>query len=189
MVEHRSEPVASSAGDDGRAEGVGRPAPGLPEEMARILEWLAAGEEIRVADLDHGVEVLGEDGFAGTTLGLQWDTLASDRVTAHLDVDERHHQPYGIVHGGVWCSMIESMASIAAALRIAPAGKLCVGVSNATDFLRSHRSGRIDGVATPVHVGRLQQLWQVELTRADDGKAVARGQVRLQNVELSQLGS
>ncbi|MFP4634565.1 MAG: PaaI family thioesterase [Nitriliruptoraceae bacterium] len=120
-------------------------------------------------------------------MGLVLDTLASDRVTGHLDVDARHHQPYGIVHGGVWASVIESMASIAAALRVAAHGLLCVGVNNTTDFLRSHRAGRIDAVATPVHVGRLQQLWLVVLTRGEDGKEVARGQVRLQNVSVAQL--
>ncbi|MGA1077715.1 MAG: PaaI family thioesterase, partial [Nitriliruptoraceae bacterium] len=54
---------------------------------------------------------------------------------------------------------------------------------NATDFLRPGSEGRGAGVATPVQVGRTQQLWLVELSRADDGRAVARGQVRLAAVE------
>jgi 1,4-dihydroxy-2-naphthoyl-CoA hydrolase len=87
----------------------------------------------------------------------------------------------------VWCSVVETVASIAGALRVAGEGRLTVGVSNITDFLRSHREGRVDAVATPIHVGRLQQLWQVELTRASDGKPVARGQVRLQNIDPAQL--
>ena len=55
-------------------------------------------------------------------------------------------------------------------------------VSNATDFLRPHRSGRLQVVAVPIQQGRTQQLWQVEIRRPEDGKLVARGQVRLQNV-------
>ena len=62
-------------------------------------------------------------------------------------------------------------------------GQRAVGVANATDFLRPHRSGRLEVVAVPVHQGRTQQLWQVDIRRPGDDKLVARGQVRLQNVE------
>lgn len=155
--------------------------------FAVLGERMATGETVRVDQLGEQRSVL-EDAFASGTLGLVLDTLATDRVTAHLDVGVRHHQPYGIVHGGVWTSVIESMASIAAALRVAAHGLLCVGVNNTTDFLRAHREGRVEAVATPVHVGRLQQLWLVVLTRAEDGKAVARGQVRLQNVDAAHIG-
>ena len=57
-----------------------------------------------------------------------------------------------------------------------------VGTSNLTDFLRSHSHGRVDAIATPVFVGRNQQLWSVEISRTSDGKLVARGQVRFQNL-------
>jgi hypothetical protein len=58
-----------------------------------------------------------------------------------------------------------------------------VGVTNVTDFLRPQRVGRREVVAEPIQPGRTQQLWQVVITRAEDGKAVARGQVRLQNLD------
>jgi uncharacterized protein (TIGR00369 family) len=57
-----------------------------------------------------------------------------------------------------------------------------VGVSNATDFYRSHRTGKIRATATPVHRGRTQQVWQVEVSRTEDDALLARGQVRLQNI-------
>jgi 1,4-dihydroxy-2-naphthoyl-CoA hydrolase len=147
-----------------------------------LLDQLAAGETVRAEDVSFAA-----GGFDGHAIGLVWDTFAAERVTAHVDCGPQHHQPYGIVHGGVWCSVVETVASIAGALRVAGEGRLTVGVSNITDFLRSHREGRVDAVATPIHVGRLQQLWQVELTRASDGKPVARGQVRLQNIDPAQL--
>jgi 1,4-dihydroxy-2-naphthoyl-CoA hydrolase len=148
--------------------------------MADVGTRLRAGETIAPSEL--GVFGSGADVFGSTTLGLVWDGFALDRITAHLDCDERHHQPYGIVHGGVWCAVVESLASLGAALRTVAAGGVVVGVSNSTDFLRPHRTGRVDAVAEPIHVGRTQQLWQVVLTRADDGKVVARGQVRLQQL-------
>ena len=112
-------------------------------------------------------------------LGLVLDLCSPDRVEAHVVVGPQHHQPYGIVHGGVYCSMVETLASVAGALRVLADRKIVVGVSNTTDFLRATREGRLDATATPVHVGRLQHLWQVEVARAD-GRLAARGQVRLQ---------
>jgi 1,4-dihydroxy-2-naphthoyl-CoA hydrolase len=108
-------------------------------------------------------------------------------VTAHLEVDDRHHQPYGIVHGGVWCAVVETMASIGAALHAVAEGKVVVGVSNSTDFLRAHREGRVEVEGRPIHLGRSQQLWQVVITRSSDGKPVARGQVRLQAIDPAQV--
>lgn len=153
--------------------------------MATLGQRLHAGETLRHDDLGS----FAQDAFGSGILGIVWDELSLQRAVAHVEPDERHHQPYGIVHGGVWCSIVESLASVAAALQVAPDGRFVVGVSNSTDFLRSHRTGRVDAVADPIHVGRTQQLWQVALTRADDGKAVARGQVRLQNVDPAALGS
>lgn len=156
--------------------------------MAAVLARLQAGDSVHAEELE-GLFAFERDGFGTATLGLVWDRISLEAAHAHLEVDERHHQPYGIVHGGVWCSVVESLASVAAALQVAASGRFVVGVSNSTDFLRSHRQGRIDAVATPIHVGRSQQLWQVVLSRASDHVAVARGQVRLANVDPEQVGS
>jgi len=144
--------------------------------FAGVVERLAAGEAIEAAE----VPGLDRDRFATQVVGLQFDSLSLARVTAHLDADRRHHQPFGLVNGGVWCTVVETVASIGASLHAAARGEVVVGVSNSTDFLRPHRDGRVLVEGTPVHVGRTQQLWQVVLTRADDGKTLARGQVRLQ---------
>ena len=123
-------------------------------------------------------------------IGLDILEIGPDRVLAMLDVDERHHQPYGVVHGGIYCSIIETIASYGAVVWAAEQGIIgAVGVSNATDFLRSHRTGRLRAVATPIHRGRTQQLWQVTVARDEDGALVARGQVRLQNIsDMAVLG-
>jgi 1,4-dihydroxy-2-naphthoyl-CoA hydrolase len=106
------------------------------------------------------------------------------RVTGHVDLGPDQHTPWGVVHGGVYCSVVESAASIGASTAVQQHGQFAVGVNNTTDFIRAMTSGRVDVVAEPIQQGRTQQLWQVLLTRAEDGKLVARGQVRLQNVAL-----
>ena len=116
---------------------------------------------------------------------LHLDEIGPSRVTGRLTVGPAHHQPFGIVHGGVWASIVETVASHGGALAANEMGMAgVVGTSNLTDFLRSHREGRVDAVGTPVFVGRTQQLWTVEITRPSDGKLVARGQVRLQNLTV-----
>ncbi|HEV7211918.1 MAG TPA: PaaI family thioesterase [Blastococcus sp.] len=110
--------------------------------------------------------------------------MTGTRVTGVLELGPDQHTPWGVVHGGVYCTVIESAASIGASAAVAERGQFAVGVNNNTDFLRPMTAGRLDVVAEPVQQGRTLQLWQVTLTRADDGKLVARGQVRLQNVPL-----
>jgi len=152
----------------------------LAQIGARLREkGVLVGEDLAFFD---------DDAFGTRALGLVWDEVSRVRVLAHIETDESHLQPFGLVHGGVWCSVVESMASIGAAMQVLDEGRFVVGVSNTTDFLRAHRKGRVDAVAEPLHVGRSQQLWQVVLTRAEDDKVVARGQVRLQSLDPSAVG-
>jgi uncharacterized protein (TIGR00369 family) len=115
-------------------------------------------------------------------LEIEFEERGPTRVTGSIAADERHHQPWGIIHGGLYTTAIETFATTGAFEAVKDHGMQAVGVSNLTDFLRPHRSGRLDVVATPVHQGRTQQLWQVEISRPEDQKLVARGQVRLQNI-------
>jgi 1,4-dihydroxy-2-naphthoyl-CoA hydrolase len=112
-------------------------------------------------------------------LGVEFEEASGDRVVATWNAQEKMHQPYGIVHGGVHCSIVETLASVGAALWV-DGGKV-VGVNNSTDFYRAVRVGPLRSVATPVHRGRSQQVWVVE-THDDQDRLVARGQVRLQNL-------
>lgn len=114
-------------------------------------------------------------------LKLEIREMTADRVVLTWCVGPEHHQPFGIVHGGVYCAAVETAASVGAAVWLGDRGKV-VGVSNQTDFLRAVREGELTATATPVHRGRLQQLWQVEITD-EDARRVARGQVRLQNIQ------
>lgn len=118
-------------------------------------------------------------GFVGL-LGLKFEELSGDRVVISWQVRPELHQPYGVQHGGVYCAVVETAASVGAGLWLGEPGKV-VGVANQTDFLRAVREGELTAVGTPVHRGRSQQLWQVEITDGE-GRLAARGQVRLQNL-------
>jgi uncharacterized protein (TIGR00369 family) len=119
-------------------------------------------------------------------LEIDFEHIGRTRVTGSVAADERHHQPWGLVHGGLYTTAIESFATTGAYEAVKDQGQLAVGVSNVTDFLRPHRGGgRLAVEATPIQQGRSQQLWLVEIRRPGDQKLVARGQVRLQNIEAS----
>ena len=113
-------------------------------------------------------------------LGFALDEMGPERVVLSWTVGPQHLQPYGIVHGGVYCAAVETSASLGAALWYGERGAV-VGASNHTNFLRAVRAGRLVATATPIHRGRSQQLWQVEVVD-DDLRLVARGEVRLQNL-------
>jgi len=136
---------------------------------------------------DAAAAMVGGPGDFVDHIGLVIDLVSPTRVEAHLDVGDTHHQPYGIVHGGVHASIVETLASVGAAANVVDRGMGVVGLANSTDFIRAIRDGRILAVAEPVHTGRTQQLWVVTITRERDGKLVARGQVRLQVVDPDML--
>ena len=119
-------------------------------------------------------------------LGLTITEADGDHVAGRIDVHAGLHQPYGIVHGGVYCSVVETVASIGAAMWFADRGNV-VGVANHTNFVRAVREGVLDVLATPIQRGRTQQLWTVTITDERD-RLIAKGDVRLANVIAEVLG-
>ena len=143
------------------------PAAEVPTELravapdARAPKWLAPPRKDRAVVLSPGLKI--------------------HPFRPSLSARPELHQPFGIVHGGAYCSVVETLASIGAALWYGDRGKV-VGVSNTTDFYRAMSEGSLTSTATPVHRGRSSQVWVVE-TEDGDGRLVARGQVRLHNLE------
>ena len=115
--------------------------------------------------------------------GLKVEEATGTRVTATIDAGPDHHTPWGVVHGGVYTTAVESACSIGASLAVIDRGEFAVGLANQTDFLRPFVEGELRVTATPIQQGRTQQLWQCDIARPD-GKLVARGHLRLQNVPL-----
>jgi 1,4-dihydroxy-2-naphthoyl-CoA hydrolase len=120
-------------------------------------------------------------------IGLVVDAASGSEVLGHIEVGERHHQGSGIVHGGVYAHVIESVATIGASAAVRELGQGAVGVNNQTDFMRPFSRGRLDIVGRPIQQGRTLQLWLVEISNGD-GKMVARGQVRLFNQARNRAG-
>jgi 1,4-dihydroxy-2-naphthoyl-CoA hydrolase len=116
-------------------------------------------------------------------MGLRFEEATGDRVVAVVPVTPDLHQHYGIVHGGVYAAMVETTASVGAALWLGQEGRP-VGIANSTDFLRPVRDGELRAEATPVNRGRRTQLWEVSVTD-QRGRRVAHGRVRLMNLNAA----
>jgi uncharacterized protein (TIGR00369 family) len=122
-------------------------------------------------------------------LGFVWDERSSALVRAHLEVRERHLQPYGVVHGGVYAAIAGSVASAGAGLAVAAVepGKTAVALETHTSFLRAVGGGRrIDVEGVVRHGGRRVQLWTVSIRDATDSREVAISVVRLLVVERTR---
>ena len=106
-------------------------------------------------------------GFA-ELIGTEWIDLDPDEARARVAVDDRHKQPYGIVHGGVYATLAESLCSAATHMAVQGEGKVAMGQSNSTTFLRPVTEGHVNAVARSRHRGRTTWVWDVELTDDDD---------------------
>jgi 1,4-dihydroxy-2-naphthoyl-CoA hydrolase len=120
-------------------------------------------------------------------MGLVITAASVDEVSCTWEVAEHHLQGYGIVHGGVHCGVIETLASIGAHLVAMERGQLVVGVENHTSFIRAIRAGTLRATAKPVTRGRLSQVWEAWVRDAGD-HLVAQGSVRLLCVAQESLG-
>lgn len=119
-------------------------------------------------------------------MGITITHASADEVRAELTIGPEHLQGYGIVHGGVHCGLIESLASIGAALVALPRNQTVVGLENNTSFVRAVRAGaKLHAVATPVTRGRRTQVWESQILD-DQERIVAAGRVRLLCLEREQ---
>jgi uncharacterized protein (TIGR00369 family) len=105
--------------------------------------------------------------------GLQFDEITPERVVGHVPLRPEILQPYGLVHGGVFASIAESLASVGTAVGVMPEGKLAMGLSNQTSFLRPMTTGAaVHATASRLHKGRTTWVWDVQMTD-DEGRLCA----------------
>jgi uncharacterized protein (TIGR00369 family) len=131
-----------------------------------------------MADTDFVAMLNAARGGFEIAIGLTFTRIPPDEVECEVPVGPHLLQPYGLVHGGAYASIIETLASVGAALHAMPRQQTTVGLENTTSFVRAVRSGKLTGLARPVHRGRATQVWEVEV-RGDDGKLAATGRVRM----------
>lgn len=121
------------------------------------------------------------EGLSGfdRTMGFRMVRASPDEVVLEYDAEERHHQPYGIVHGGVHAAAVETVCSTGAGLYARSQGLAgVVGIENHTSFIRAVRRGRVRVVGKPLTRGRRSQVWEAT-ARNEEGKIVSTGRVRL----------
>ena len=112
------------------------------------------------------------------TMGMVFVKVSKTELIAEITIDERHRQPYGLVHGGVYAGMIESLCSVGAAVNVMSDDKDAVGLENNTSFLRATSAGTLRGTAHPIKMGKTTHVWQADI-HDGDGHLVASGKVRL----------
>ena len=117
------------------------------------------------------------------TLGFRVLEMGEERARGRVTVEDRIRQPMGLVHGGVFAALAESLASQATFLAVYPDGKVAIGLSNQTSFMRPVTEGAIEADARRRHRGRTTWVWEVDFTDAD-GRLCALSRVTLAVREL-----
>ena len=111
-------------------------------------------------------------------MGLQFVRVTREEVVGELEVWPVHLQAYGVVHGGVHAGVLETLASVGAAVNAMARGQTVVGLENHTSFVRAVRGGRLRATVVPLTRGRRSQLWEGRIVD-DANHLIATGRVRL----------
>lgn len=120
----------------------------------------------------------------GGYLGLRFTEVGDDYLKMSMPVDDKTRQPYGYIHGGANCVLIETIGSIASAMIIDVSKQYCVGIEINANHLRSVTRGIVTATATPLHLGRTTHVWDVKI-HTEEGKLSCAG--RLTVAILDQL--
>ena len=106
-------------------------------------------------------------------LGIEITAVADDYLEGRMPVDGRTHQPMGLLHGGASVALAETLGSIAATLHLSdPTTQTCVGLEINANHLKGVRDGWVRGRATPLHIGRRTQVWEIRITHEESGALV-----------------
>lgn len=101
-------------------------------------------------------------------LQITFTEIGDNYLKAKMPVNNRTHQPYGLLHGGASCALAETVASTAANCCINPAKNICVGIEINANHVRSVRTGYVSAITKPVHIGSKTQVWNIEIYDSHD---------------------
>ncbi len=131
---------------------------------------------------DHSEMLNGAlDGWSAA-MGVRFVSATVDEVVAEIEIGVSHRQPYGLVHGGVYAGLVETVASVGAGLFAMTLGRTIVGLENHTSFLHAVREGVLRATARPLTRGKRTQVWEGTITDAT-GRIAATGRVRFLGLE------
>ena len=128
--------------------------------------------------MDYGELPVPPDETFDALVGLRRLEITADSARGEVTVRREIMQPWGLVHGGVYASIAESLASWATAMAVVPSGEMAMGQANSTNFLRPILEGTIHALATRRHRGRTSWIWDVDITD-DAGRLCATSRVTI----------
>lgn len=96
-------------------------------------------------------------------LHLKWEEPGDDFLKLSMEISDKTRQPYGFLHGGASCVLIETVGSVASALVIDREKYFCVGLEINANHLRSVSAGIVTAVAKPLHLGRSTHVWDIKI--------------------------
>lgn len=97
-------------------------------------------------------------------LGIRFTEIGDNHICAAMPVDKRTHQPLGLLHGGASVALAETLGSVAATLCVDQNAQYCVGLEINANHVKSVRSGLVTGKASPIHIGKSTQIWEIRIT-------------------------
>lgn len=100
-------------------------------------------------------------------IGIELIEIGEDYLKATMPVDERTVQPMGLLHGGASVALAETLGSMAATMTVDPNEKYCVGLEINANHIKSAKSGTVEGIARPIHIGKKTQVWEIKITNND----------------------
>jgi 1,4-dihydroxy-2-naphthoyl-CoA hydrolase len=100
-------------------------------------------------------------------LGIEFTRIGDDFIEARMPVDHRTHQPLGLLHGGASVTLAETLGSVAATFSVDRSKQYCVGLDINANHVKSVKSGFVNGVAKPIHIGKKTQVWEIRITNED----------------------
>lgn len=117
-------------------------------------------------------------------LGIEFVGVTDEYLEGRMPVDGRTHQPMGLLHGGASVALAETLGSIAATLHVDRTKQACVGLEINANHLKGVRDGWVRGRATPVHIGRSTQVWEIRITHEETGALVCISRITMAVIDL-----
>lgn len=116
-------------------------------------------------------------------LGMEFTAIGDDYIEARMPVDHRTHQPLGLLHGGASLALAETLGSVAATCCIDMTTQFCVGLEINANHLKSVKEGFVKGKASPIHIGKKTQVWEIRILNETTGDLVCISRITIAVLE------